>query len=51
MLQKIKHFLTPEHEVTYSHPVARIIPTFAWQILEWAVWLAIILNIAKAVIG
>ncbi len=50
MLQKIRHFLTPENEVAYSQPVARLIPSFAWQILEWAVWLAIILNLLKAVI-
>jgi hypothetical protein len=51
MLQKIKHFLSPENEVAYSHPVARFIPTIALQILEGAVWLAIILNLLKAAIG
>lgn len=51
MLQKIRHFLTPENEVAYSHPVAHIIPAFAWRILELAIWVAIILNLVKAFIG
>ena len=51
MLQKIRHFLTPENEVAHSHPVVGMIPPFAWQILEGAIWFAIILNLLKAAIG